>query len=93
MSMIELNAVTVDLTVDELFDAMDEGARQHMVNKLVKHGYQSPKAALEPTSAQLRELPISRLLEAIERQVFDLQQQKIYADNKVALLVAEKDRR
>ena len=32
-------------TVDSIFDNMTEGQRQHMANKLYKHGYESPKAA------------------------------------------------
>lgn len=36
-------AVPWNTTVDDIFYAMDEGQRQHMVNKLEKHGYRSPK--------------------------------------------------
>ena len=32
-------------TVDSIYDNMTEGQRQHMANKLYKHGYESPKAA------------------------------------------------
>ena len=31
-------------TVDSIYDNMTEGQRQHMANKLYKHGYESPKA-------------------------------------------------
>lgn len=32
-------------SVDEVYNCMGEGERQHMANKLFKHGYESPKAA------------------------------------------------
>ena len=34
----------VNFNVDDLYDIMTEGQRQHMANKLYKHGYESPKA-------------------------------------------------
>jgi hypothetical protein len=34
----------IQIEVDTLYDAMGDGDRQHMANKLYKHGYVSPKA-------------------------------------------------
>ena len=37
-------AVETTVSVNEAYDAMSEGERQHMANKLWKHKYRSPKS-------------------------------------------------
>jgi hypothetical protein len=61
-----------NVSVDEIYEAMDKGERQHMANKLFKHGYESPKAysntEIEPfinrlhAKGEIRDL-IEKLLE------------------------------
>ena len=43
-------AATIETSVDGVYDAMSEGERQHMTNKLYKHGYVSPKATKDFSS-------------------------------------------
>ena len=44
-----------DLTVEEVYERMDEGQRQHMANKLNKHGYVNPKVQANPSIEELVE--------------------------------------
>ena len=42
--MADREVIGFSITVDSFYDEMTEGQRQHMANKLYKHGYESPKA-------------------------------------------------
>ena len=51
--MNKTHKVQVWTDVDAIFDGLDEGGRQHLANKLNKHGYINPKLFYSKTPQEL----------------------------------------
>lgn len=65
--------IVTHVTVDDLYTDMTEGQRQHMANKLNKHGYINPQVATKQSNVQLinelreRGTPLSFIAQQYER--------------------------